>query len=686
MQTHAHKFTKLCSGRHIKKLLIALGLLCPTYFLSPISWAQDDTIVSQKGNSLFDLNCARCHGGDANGGEYGPSIIAAYSAVTDDALLAYLQKGNPAKGMPAINLPTSDLQLIVGYLRALAPFGAFNPASTQELRTVTFTDGTQVTGVVLSEGREDLQLRTTETNKLLLLRREDEKHYRQVTSQVNWESYDGLTRGYRHTKLQQLTKENAKNLQVRWSKPLQVPGMVQTTPVVVDGVMYVTYRNNIWALDAGTGREIWHWQREFTEGLSGNATFGANRGVAVKEDKLFFLTDNAHMIALDRHQGTLLWESTMADWNKNYNSTNAPLVTDSLVIGGHAGGDEGVRGFIVAYHQDNGEEAWRFQTIPEWGTAGSETWPNANTLTHGGGSTWMTGSFDPELNLLYWPIGNPGPDLYGHDREGDNLFTDSVVALDADTGELRWHYQFTPHDIHDWDAQEPLALIDTTWQGEPRKLLLQANRNGFFYVLDRVSGELLLAKPFVDKLNWAEGIGSDGRPKLQDLPTANTGERYTCPGLIGATNWYSTGYLSNENLYIVQALEACNLFAERTQEWKPHQSYMGGVARAAPDDSPQRYLLGIDISSGERVIKLEHGPATGMTSPGVLTTDTGLIIFSENSGSLIITDSTGEILWEYFANVDAWRASPMAYEFDGEQHIAIAIGDKIVSFGLPRSK
>jgi alcohol dehydrogenase (cytochrome c) len=637
----------------------------------------------EDGHELFDLTCARCHGGDGTGGEYGPSIVAAYSALTDGDLAAYLRVGNPEKGMPPITFSDDQLYLLIGYMRSVAPFGAFNPAAMEDRRTLTLDNGATLEGVVTGEGYNDLQLRD-DNGRIHLLRRLPEGRFREVTSTFDWPSYHGDTRGYRHTPLNEITPDNVHQLGTAWTFNLDVPGMVQTTPVVEGGVMYVSYRNTVWALDAGSGRQIWRWERAFTEGLSGNATFGANRGVAVTGDRVFFLTDNAHMVALDKADGTLLWETSMADWNDNYNSTNAPLVFNDLVIGGHAGGDEGVRGFIAAYHQDTGEEAWRFWTIPAWGEPGSETWPNAEAIEHGAGATWMTGSFDPELNVLFWPVGNPGPDMYGAKREGDNLYTDSVVALDADTGELLWHYQFTPHDTHDWDAQEPIALIDADWEGQPRKLLVQANRNGFFYVLDRVDGELLLAKPFIEGLNWAEGIGEDGRPILKDLPVTPTGETLVCPGLIGATNWYSTGYIAETGLYYVQTLEACNLFSERDQEWQQHQSYMGGVARDVPGGENNRYLRAIDIHTGEIVMEVLHGPTSGRHFPGLLTTDSGLVFFDEESGSFMAAEAaTGNVLWQFQGNIGSWRGSPMAYEFDGRQHIAVAIGDTITAFALP---
>jgi len=657
----------------------------PSLLLLPILATLATGALAQRtdlGRETFELTCGRCHGGDARGGEYGPSIVPGISRRTDDELAAYLRTGNPERGMPPVALPDEELYLLVGYLRALAPFG--RPPRPIDRRTLTLENGTQLTGVVLGEGYSDLQLRDDDGG-IHLLRKTAVSRYREVTSGSDWASYHGDTRGYRHTDLTQITPDNVGLLAPVWNFPMPVPGAVQNTPIVVDGVMYVSSANELWALDAGSGRQIWHWSRPRTENLTGNATLGMNRGVALSGNRIFMLTDNAHMIALDKSDGTLLWETPMADWTQNYNSTNAPLIVDDLVIGGHAGGDEGVRGFVSAYHQDTGEEAWRFWTIPAWGEPGSITWPSAEAIEHGAGATWMTGSFDPDLNIVYWQVGNPGPDLYGVNREGDNLYTDSVLALDADSGELLWHYQFTPHDIHDWDAQEPLALIDTDWEGQPRKLLVQANRNGFFYVLDREDGELLLAEPFIEKMNWAEGIGEDGRPILKELPLMPTGETYVCPALIGGTNWYSTGYIEATGLYYIQALESCNLFSNRYQEWEAGSGYMGGTARGVPGESADKFLRAIDIRTGEIAFDIPQGPAGFGSSAGLLTTETGLVIFGENSGSFMAADArTGEVLWQYLGN-QGWRASPMTYEFDGRQYIAVAVGRSITAFALPEA-
>jgi alcohol dehydrogenase (cytochrome c) len=251
--------------------------------------------------------------------------------------------------------------------------------------------------------------------------------------------------------------------------------------------MYVTSGNECYALDAGSGRELWHFQQPLTDGLVGNARGNINRGVAVAGDRVYMVTDHAHLLALNRFTGEIVWNTQMADWRQNYNATGAPLVVNNLVVAGTAGGEQGVRGFLAAYDQETGEEAWRFWTVPLPGEPGAETW-NGVDLLHGGAPTWMSGSFDPELNMVYWPTGNAGPDLNGDRRKGDNLYSASVVALDAKTGELKWHYQFTPHDEWDWDATQPSALVDAVWKGQPRKLMLHADRNGFFYVFDRTDG------------------------------------------------------------------------------------------------------------------------------------------------------------------------------------------------------
>ncbi|MBZ5579045.1 MAG: PQQ-binding-like beta-propeller repeat protein [Acidobacteriia bacterium] len=458
--------------------------------------------------------------------------------------------------------------------------------------------------------------------------------------------------------------------------------MVENTPLVVDGIMYVSSANECWALDAGTGRLIWHYQRARTKGVAGNAALGFNRGVAWAGDRIFMLTDHAHVMALNRFNGEMLWDTEMADWHLNYNGTAAPLTVGNLVISGIAGGDGGARGFVAAYDQTSGKEVWRVWTVPKPGEPGSETWKGTG-LEHPSGDTWMTGTYDPQLDTVYWPVGNPGDDYYGDQREGDNLYTNSILALEAKTGKLKWYFQLTPHDVHDWDAQEPPVLVDTAWQGQPRKLLLQANRNGFFYVLDRVTGKLLLAKPFLKKLNWASGIDKEGRPILNPLPEQPDGSTYVCPGFQGGANWYSTSFNPATGLFYFQALERCNIFTKRHTDWEPGRGYMGGTARPAPGETFVKSVRALNIQTGAIAWDLPQGITAATASAGLLSTASGLVFFGENSGAFMAADAaTGQPLWEFPTN-QVWKASPMTYEFDHKQYVAIAAGQSIVAFGLP---
>jgi alcohol dehydrogenase (cytochrome c) len=444
--------------------------------------------------------------------------------------------------------------------------------------------------------------------------------------------------------------------------------------------MYVTSANECYALDAGSGRQIWHYQRQRTRKLVGNAAGGINRGVALAGERVFMVTDNDHLIALHRSTGKLLWETEMADWRLNYNATSAPLAVGSLVISGTSGGDEGARGFVAAFEQATGKEVWRFWTVPKPGEPGSETW-QGDDINHPSAATWLTGTYDARLDTLYWPTGNPGADLSGDKRGGDNLYASSIVALDAKTGKLKWYYQFTPHNVWDWDAQEPPVLVDATWHGQDRHLLLQANRNGFFYVLDRTDGKLLLAAPFVKKLTWAREIDANGRPVRNPNQEPTPAGNKICPSLEGATNWFSTAFLPATHLYYVQTLEKCGIYTKTPMRWRAGTGYFGGSFEGAGDEPPQKILRAIDIETGAIAWELPQiGPADSWG--GTLATAGGLVFVGEDSGTLMAVDaSTGKPLWQFQTN-QTWKASPMTYMFDGRQHIAVASGSNIVSFAL----
>ncbi len=433
------------------------------------AWAQKPV----PGKSLFETHCAMCHGGDGNGGEFAPGIVTRIVNRTDSDVKTVIVDGLPNRGMPPSQLSDPEVGSLLAYLRTLRPprRGDMVPIEV----TVDLTDGKKLHGMSVNRSFEDMQVRSAD-GRMHLLRKEGSR-YREVTSQTDWPSYDGELNGNRFSAIAQIDKSNVGRMTPKWIYSLPDVPSLETTPLVVGGIMYVTSANECYALDAGSGREVWHYHRQRTKGMGGKV----NRGAAVGGDRVFMGTDNAHLIALNRFTGELLWETEMADSAQNYFSTSAPLVVGDLVVSGIGGGDSGVRGFLAAFDQKTGQEVWKFWTIPDKGEKGSETW-NGKNFAHPGGATWFTGSYDPELKLLYWQVGNPGPDHNGDEREGDNLYSDSVVALDAKTGRLKWHYQFTPHDEWDWDAAEPLTLVDAPWSGKPRKLLLQANRNGFFYL------------------------------------------------------------------------------------------------------------------------------------------------------------------------------------------------------------
>ena len=530
--------------------------------------------TSAPGKAQFERLCARCHGADARGGEMGPGIVSRLALRTDDELATLVRDGLPARGMPGQAIPDADLQALVAFTRTLRPGREKAPARL----SVTMTDGSVVHGVALNRTATDAQL-LADGGGLHLLRRTGDA-WRRVTSQADWPTYHGDRGGNRYSTADQINRGTVARLAPAWVFPLPGASSLQVTPVVVDGVMYVTNANECYALDAGSGRRIWHYQRPRTKGLAGDAASGINRGVAVDGDRVFMVTDHAHLLALNRFTGDLLWETPMADWRQNYGATSAPLVVGNLVVSGISGGDEGVRGFLAAFDRASGKEAWRFWTVPRPGEPGSETW-RGSALAHGCAATWLTGTWDPDLQTLYWPTGNPCPDYDGSERQGDNLYADSILALDPASGRLKWHFQYTPHDLWDWDAQQPPVLVDSTWEGRPRKLLLHANRNGFFYVLDRASGELLLAKPFVKKLTWASGIGADGRPLLNPDQTPTADGRTVCPAVEGATNWFSTSFSPSTGLYYVQALEKCTVYARTPETWRAGESFYGGSTRQA---------------------------------------------------------------------------------------------------------
>jgi alcohol dehydrogenase (cytochrome c) len=497
----------------------------------------------------------------------------------------------------------------------------------------------------------------------------------------NWTSYNGDYTGRRYSSLSQINATNVPRLRAQWVFHAQNTRTLEVTPVVVNGMMFVTASNDAFALDARTGRTVWHHSYPISEGLIDDASRHINRGVGVWRNRVYMETDNAHLLCLDARSGNLIWDVSYAGWNNNYGATSAPLVVKDNVLVGTSGGDDGVRGFVAAYDAMTGKLAWRFWTIPAPGELGSDSWPGKLYL-HGGGTTWMPGTYDPELNTIYWGTSNPAPDFDGEVRPGDDLYTDCVLALDPDSGKLKWYFQFTPHDLFDFDAVETPILIDATHKGEVHKLLVQADRNGYIYVLDRTNGKFLSSAPFVEKLNWAKGIDAQGRPILTGIKPTSGGAKI-CPGYTGATNWYSPSYNESTRMVYFMALEECEAyFSGPTEEFKEGKTfYSTGVKRISGENS-ERILIAYSLEAGKVAWKYRQ-VGSGHSSGGTMTTAAGLVFFGDDAGSFEAADArSGKPLWHFNTGQDM-SSSPMSYAIDGKQFVAIAAGSDLFSFALP---
>jgi alcohol dehydrogenase (cytochrome c) len=495
----------------------------------------------------------------------------------------------------------------------------------------------------------------------------------------NWLSYNGDYTGRRYSSLDQINVNNVQQLRTQWVFHAAGQDALEVTPVVVDAMMFVTAANDAYALDAQTGRIIWHYSRPVTEGLIDDASQHHNRGVGIWHSRIYMETDDAHLLCLDARSGNLLWDVAYANGNKNYGATSAPLVVKDKVLVGTSGGDDGVRGFLAAFDAQSGKEAWRFWTIPAPGEPGSASWPGDSYL-NGCGTTWMPGTFDPELDTLYWGTSNPCPDFDGGARPGDDLYTDSVLALDPDSGKLKWYFQFTPHDLFDYDATETPVLIDSVYRGQPRKLLVEANRNGFFYVLDRIDGKFLSAVPFVQKLNWASGIDKQGRPIRTEVMPSAEGTR-VCPGFTGATNWYAPSYSPDTHLFYFLASENCNVYFKKPEKFEEGKAFYATGVRRSPGDDHQRALLAFGLESDKPAWRYPQISA-GHSSAGTMTTRGGLVFFGDDAQSFEAVEAkSGTSLW-HFTTGQNFHASPMSYAIHGVQYVAVASGSNVFSFAL----
>jgi alcohol dehydrogenase (cytochrome c) len=594
------------------------------------------------GPEIFKASCASCHGLDARGGEHAPNIT---QLDKQKDLAAVIKAGVASRGMPAFgdSLNGEQIDAVTKYVRSLAPTAT---AVVKKLRSADVNVNVKPADLLASPVG------------------------------ANWVSYNGDYTGRRYSSLGRINTFNVSQLRAQWVFHATNSSLLECTPVVIDGTMFVTAANDVFALDAKTGKQRWHYQRPVTQGLIDDASAHHNRGVAALGDRVYIETDNAHLVSLDVHDGSQLWDKAYATDNKNYGATSVPLIVKDMVIVGTSGGDDGVRGFVAAFDAATGTERWRFWTIPGPTELGSESWPG-DAYLRGGGTTWMPGTYDPELNTIYWGTSNPAPDFDGDPRPGADLYTDCVLALNPDTGALQWYFQFTPHDLYDYDAVETPVLVDRGG----RKLLVEANRNGFLYLLDRTNGQFLKAAPFVSKLTWASSIDAAGRPVRTGLQPSKEGT-VVCPDMTGATNWFSPTYNPDTGLFYFIALESCHTYFLEPQTFaEGHEYYATGVKRV-PGGSSEKKLVAYDAATA--TMRWSYALlGDGESWAGAMSTAGGLVFFGNDTEEFEAVDAkSGQSLWRFNMGQTV-HASPMSYAVEGRQYVAIAAGSDLFSFSLP---
>ena len=494
----------------------------------------------------------------------------------------------------------------------------------------------------------------------------------------NWMMYSGTLDSQRYSRLDQIDKSNVAELEMKWSYQIPVIDRAETVPTVVDGIMFITEApSNLTAVDARTGRVYWRYDHELPDDL--RICCGRNnRGVAILGETLFMSTLDAHLVAIDARTGNVLWDTEVADYEAGYSKTAAPLIVKDKVVTGIAGGEFGIRGFIDAYDPATGELEWRTYAIPGPGEPGNDSWSGDSWKT-GGAATWITGSYDPDLNLIYWGTGNPGPDWNGDVRLGDNLYSDSALALDGDTGEIAWHFQFTPHDVHDYDSIQVPILADIEYQGSTRKVMMWANRNAFFYTIDRATGEFLEGDAYASQ-TWAQGLDPTGRPiRVPGMAPTYEGILVS-PPIVGATNWYSPGYSQQTGLFYVPSFDGEQEFFKRDEDYEEGERFTGGGGRYnQPMDAFHSSIRAINPATAQ--IEWEF-PIMPRSSAGITTTAGGIVFTGSADGYFFALDAaTGEELWHISLGARV-HAAPMTYAVDGKQFVTIASGNVVYTFGL----
>ena len=494
----------------------------------------------------------------------------------------------------------------------------------------------------------------------------------------SWLTYSGDYAGHRYCGLAAIHRDNVARLRPAWIYQTNDLNSFEASPIVAGGILYLSEPpSHAAALDLRTGRPIWQFRRAVPSDV-GVCCGQVNRGVAVLGGRVFLGTLDAHLLALDAKTGHLLWDVKVADYKQGYTITAAPLALRDQIVIGVSGGEYGIRGFLDAYDAATGARLWRFWTIPGAGEPGHETWAG-DTWKTGSAAAWLTGTYDPAANLLYWGSGNPGPDYNGDVRPGDNLYSESLLALDASTGKLKWHFQFTPHDTHDWDSNHVPVLLDADFQGKPRQLVSVANRNGFFYLFDRNTGEFLLGKPYAHQ-TWAKGLDDRGRPIMLPDTAPKPEGTIVYPGIHGATNWNSPSYSPETRLLYVAAREEGTVFYRATAEYRAGSYFSAGGMRGIPGLEPSGSIKALDpLTGAQRWEFALHSPPWA----GVMSTAGGLVFGGTNEGNLFALDSaSGKPLWDFQAGATVYSA-PVCYEFEGREYIAVTAGHSLLAFTAP---
>jgi alcohol dehydrogenase (cytochrome c) len=684
------------------KLSLAAALICIA--ATPLPALADD---AASGEALFSgkAQCSACHQVNARGGAAGPDLSNA-ARLSADALRqkivnpsANANPGGRGGGPSIVVVKTKAGQEIRGVRRAEDTFTLLLMDASGKLLSLdkrTLADqhmeqkslmpadyaqrlsdaeiGDVVAYLRTLNGRDPAKIAEAEIPGGLTLQR-----LRNAAAEPqNWPTYWGDYQGRHFSGLNQITASNAAELQARWAVPMG-DGLLEGTPLVVDGIMYTSgLPGQVFALDAKSGLQIWRYQRQQKVTPQGQIN-RFNRGVAMLGNRLFVGTLDAALVALDARTGQLLWETQIADSRQGYSITSAPLALKDKIVVGVSGGEFGANGFIEAYDPASGKKLWRFDTVPAPGEFGHETW-KGDSWQHGASPTWLTGSYDPDLDTLFWTVGNPGPDIDADVRSGDNLFSCSVLALDPATGRRKWHYQFTPGDSHDWDSTEDVMLVDRMFHGQPRKLLMQANRNGVFYVLDRTNGEFLAGTPFV-RVTWNTGFDANGRPKVvPGWDSRPEGSIAVYPALGGGTNFQAPSYSPATGWVYMETSDSGQRFTRTPQEFEEGRQYQGGRG-AGLGEPVMASIKAIDPETGET--KWEYRISRSSLAAGVLATAGNVVFAATGEGNLIALDArTGAALW-YYSTGATMAASPMSYAVDGKQFVAISAGGMLYSFALP---